>query len=121
MVSFLAAFLILCFQDSSTVVRATIGSLSAVITVLVAWCIWTSWEKQPDSDAITPQESLPFEEDNSEGRSKNFTFEVVPESTEEESHSLTLGLGFPLSFAWLFFPRRRRGSFDSDDTAVEAG
>ncbi|KAF8814754.1 hypothetical protein BYT27DRAFT_7205709 [Phlegmacium glaucopus] len=116
MVSFLTAFLLMCLQDAGIVDRTIIGSLSGVIAVLIAWCIWTSWEKQPDSDAKEPEESLSFEQDDeSEKISKKFTFEVVvPEPTEEPQPS-----AFP-SFAWpAFLNRRRQSSYDSNRTVVE--
>jgi hypothetical protein len=119
MVSFLAAFLLLCFQDSSTVVRSIVGSLSGVIAVLVAWCIWTSWEKYPLSDAKSPDDSLSFENrDDSEERPKKFTFEVILPEPTEESRPLALGLGLPLSFTWPTFRRPRRQSHDSNGTVV---
>lgn len=120
MVSFLASFLFLCFQDSDTVTRAVIGSLSGVVAVLIAWCIVTSWEEQPGSDAQEHEKLLSFERDNdSEERSKNFTFEVVTPEPSEEPRSSALGLRLPLSFTWPTFLPRRRQSYDSNRTAVD--
>ena len=120
MVSFLVAFLLLCFEDSDTVTLSLIGSLSGVITILVAWFIWTSWEKHPVSDAQPSEKSLSFEEDDdSEEKPRRFTFEVVaPEPPEEHQHSVE-GFKFPLSFDWPSFMRRRRQSYDSNSTVVE--
>ena len=126
MASFLVAFLLLCFEDSSTVTLSLIGSLSGVIAVIVVWCIWTSWEKHPISDAQPSEKSLSFEgdEDDSEERPKKFVFEVMPESsiTEEHHHHWpsVLRLKFPLSFDWpSFMHRQRRQSYDSNGTVVE--
>jgi len=119
MVSFLVAFLILCFEDSDIVTLTLIGSLSGVITVLVVWCIWANWEKHPDSDAQPSEKSLSFEnDDDSEERSKKFTFEVLPEPFEEPQSSVG-GFNFPLSFDWPSFMLRRRQSYDSNGTVVE--
>ena len=123
MLSFLAAFLILCFQNSSAVVYSLIGSLCGVIAVLICWCIWTSWEEQPSSDAKPIEELLSFEqeegsEEDAEEKQKNFTFQVVTEPTQEPQPS-TLGLRLPLSFDWPFFLHRRRQSCDSNGTVVE--
>jgi hypothetical protein len=124
MVSFFVAFLLLCFEDSTTVTLSLIGSLSGVIAVLVAWCIWTSWEKHPVSDAHPSEKSLSFEEDDDLEeleKPKKFTFEVVmPEPTQEPQPSI-LGLQFPpsLSFEWSSFLPRRRQSYDSNGTVVE--
>lgn len=86
--------------------------------MLVAWCIWTSWEKHPESDARPSEKSLSFEDDDSEERPKMFTFEVVmPEPTEEPQPSV-LGLNFPLLFEWPSFLHRRRHSYDSNGTVV---
>ena len=122
MVSFLVAFLLFCFEDSDTVTLSLIGSLSGVITVLVAWCIWTSWENHPVSDAHPSEKSLSFEEnEDSEERPKKFTFEVVVPETTSEPHFSVLGFQFPpsLSFDWPSFPHRRRQSYDSNGTIVE--
>jgi len=120
MVSFLVAFLLLCFEDSNVITLTSIGSLGGVITVLVVWCIWTSWEKHPDSDAHPSEKLLSFEEDDeSEERPKKFNFEVVvPEPLEEHQHS-AMGFNFPLSFDWPSFINRRRQSYDSNGTVVE--
>lgn len=114
MVSFLVAFLLMCLVDSGIVARSVIGPLCGIIAVLIVLCIWSSWEKQPASDAETPENSLSFEYD-SEERSKNFTFEVVmPEPTEEHQP----GLRLPLPFAWPAFLDRRRQSYDSHGTII---
>jgi len=114
MVSFLVAFLLMCLVDSGIVARSVIGPLCGIIAVLIVLCIWSSWEKQPASDAETPENSLSFEDD-SEERSKNFTFEVVmPEPTEEHQP----GLRLPLPFAWPAFLDRRRQSYDSHRTII---
>ena len=119
MVSFLVAFLLLCFEDSNIITLTTIGSLGTVITVLVVWCIWTSWEKDPVSDEEPSEKLLSFEEDDdTEERPKKFTFEVVvPDPLEEHQHS-TVGFNFPLSFDWPSFINRRRQSCDSNGTVV---
>ena len=122
MISFLVAFLLLCFEDSNIITLTFIGSLSGLITVLVIWCIWTSWEKHPHSDAQPSEKLLSFEEDDgSEERSKKFTFEVVVPETLEEPQSSVLGFNFPLSFDWPSFlvRNRRRQSYDSNGTVVE--
>ncbi|KAG7448691.1 uncharacterized protein BT62DRAFT_929785 [Guyanagaster necrorhizus] len=49
MVSFLAAFSLMCFTASNSTVRMLVGSAWLAIGVLILWCIMTSWEtKQPD-------------------------------------------------------------------------
>lgn len=119
MVTFLVAFLVLCFEDSNIITITSIGSLGGVITVLVVWCIWTSWEKHPPSDAQPCEKLLSFEEDDdTEERSKKFTFVVVPDPPEEHQHS-TVGFTFPLTFDWPSFINRRRQSYDSNGTVVE--
>ncbi|KAF9467789.1 hypothetical protein BDZ94DRAFT_1247715 [Collybia nuda] len=47
MVSFLAAFMFMCFQNSSISARLLVGIIWALIAVLIAWCIWTAWERRP--------------------------------------------------------------------------
>ena len=120
MVSFLVAFLFACFKGSGVIPRSLIGSLCGVIAVLVAWCIWASWEKHPPSDAETPENLLSFEKNNDSRkppRSKKFTFVVESEITEEPQPS-ALGFNLPMSFTWPAFLRRRRQSYDSNGTIV---
>ena len=124
MVSFLVAFLFACFKGSSGVVpRSLIGSLYGVIAVLIAWCIWASWEKHPPSDAETPEDLLSFEQNDDSKktpRSKKFTFEVVVESeVTEEPQPSALGFNLPTTFTWPAFLRRRRQSYDSNGTVIE--
>jgi len=122
MVAFLVAFLFLCFEDSDIMTISLIGPLGGVITILVVWCVWTSWEKHPVSDAQPSEKLLSFEEDDdSEERSKKFTFEVVvPEPLDEEHQHSVVGFKFPVSFDWSsFLHRRRRQSYDSNGTVVE--
>ena len=87
------------------------GSLTGVIAALVVWCIWTFWEKHPASD-VQPSEKLFFFEknDDSERRSKRFTFEVVVPESLEEPQSSVMDFKFPLSFEWPSFLHRRRQS-----------
>ena len=46
MISFLAAFCFMCFQDSSTPTQILVGSLGAAIAVLVGWCVWIIRERR---------------------------------------------------------------------------
>ena len=108
MVSFLVAFLHLCFEnsDTDTLTFSLIGSLSGVIAVL------------------TSEKSLSFEEyDGSEERPKNFIFEVVPEHITEKPQSSVLGITrrFSLLFDWRSFfrlPRRTR-SHNTHGTVID--
>ena len=110
MVSFIVAFLIVCFEDSNIITLSSIGSLSGVIAVLVVWCIWRSWEKHPVFVA-EPCAKLPFEKDDgSEERPKKYAFEVVVPEPFEEPQSSIVGFKFPLSFDWPSFLHRRRQS-----------
>ncbi|EIN08403.1 hypothetical protein PUNSTDRAFT_113939 [Punctularia strigosozonata HHB-11173 SS5] len=42
--AFVVAVGLLCFQNTSTVVRATVGGSVAVVGALTCWCIYTAWE-----------------------------------------------------------------------------
>ena len=71
MVSFLAAFSFLCFQNSNLTTRLLVGIAWVSITVLITWCILTAWEKREESqwrslfssawDRI--KEAIPLEQD----------------------------------------------------------
>jgi hypothetical protein len=52
MISFLAAFCFMCFQDSSTTTRILVGSLCAAVAILVGWCVWTMWERRKEEQPI---------------------------------------------------------------------
>ena len=54
MISFLAAFCFMCFQDSSTPTRSLAGSLCAAVAILVGWCVWTCWENRKKEPPIPP-------------------------------------------------------------------
>jgi len=54
MISFLAAFCFLCFQDSNTPTRSLAGPLCVAIAILVGWCVWTCWEKRKEEPPIPP-------------------------------------------------------------------
>ncbi|KAJ7664314.1 hypothetical protein B0H17DRAFT_301858 [Mycena rosella] len=45
MVSFLAAFSFMCFENSSLVTRTLVGVLWAAVAVLILWCIINAWER----------------------------------------------------------------------------
>ncbi|KAJ6595731.1 hypothetical protein DFH09DRAFT_973865 [Mycena vulgaris] len=44
MVSFLAAFSFMCFENSDLVTRTLVGVLWAAVAALILWCIFTAWE-----------------------------------------------------------------------------
>lgn len=45
MVTFFIAFFIMCFDKSTLPTRCIVGLVSLFNAVLLAWCIWVSWEK----------------------------------------------------------------------------
>lgn len=44
MVSFLAAFSFMCFENSNFVTRTLVAILWAAVAALILWCIFTAWE-----------------------------------------------------------------------------
>jgi len=66
MISFLMAFCLMCFQDSSSATRGCVGSLCVAVTILVGWCVWTSWEKPKEESPIPPfaDEEQPVADDS---------------------------------------------------------
>ncbi|KAJ7185537.1 hypothetical protein C8R46DRAFT_1060915 [Mycena filopes] len=44
MVSFLAAFSFMCFEDSTLTTRSLVGVLWAIVAALILWCVFTAWE-----------------------------------------------------------------------------
>jgi hypothetical protein len=43
-VSFLAAFLFLCFEHSNLITRTLVAVLWAVVAALILWCVFAAWE-----------------------------------------------------------------------------
>ena len=75
MVCFLIAFWFMCLQDSSTATRSIIVIVCGVLLILTVWCIWTSWEEQPPSNADEPKRTtFSFEEDHAKLKPKDFQF-----------------------------------------------
>ena len=107
MVTFVVAFLHLCFENSNIITLSSIGSLTGIIAALGVWCIWRFWEKHPVSDVQPSEKLFSFEKnDDSERRSKKFTFEVVVPESLEEPQSSVMDFKFPLSFDWPSFRRQ---------------
>ncbi|KAJ3516742.1 hypothetical protein NLJ89_g929 [Agrocybe chaxingu] len=107
MVSFLAAFAWMCFQDSSITTRLSVGSLCVALVVLVAWCVWSAWESQPEDNAV----ALPPSDSES-----TKTSEKASEKASKVARKATL-----LDWQWIpSFLRMttRRESYDSQETAV---
>jgi hypothetical protein len=44
MVSFLSAFLFVCFESSDLITRMLVAVLWAAIAVLILWCVVNAWE-----------------------------------------------------------------------------
>ena len=44
MVSFLAAFSFMCFENSSLITRALVAVVWAAVAALILWCVFTAWE-----------------------------------------------------------------------------
>ena len=85
MISFLIAFWFSCLQDSGAPTRAVVAGVCGVILILVAWCIWRSWEEEPASDAKTPDVHLSFEKDYAKRKPKRFRFERIGETSPQHS------------------------------------
>ena len=62
MVSFLAAFCLMCFQHSSSSARVLVSSACAAIAILIGWCVWSSWESHSETPATG--QLLPDDEDD---------------------------------------------------------
>jgi hypothetical protein len=56
MVIFFIALLLFCFEISNLATRISVSIMSALVTALVIWCIWTAWESNDDESVW--QESL---------------------------------------------------------------
>ncbi|CAA7270225.1 unnamed protein product [Cyclocybe aegerita] len=107
MVSFLAAFACMCFQDSNITTRVSVGSLCVALVVLVAWCVWSAWESQPEDNAV----ALPPSDSES----------ARPSEKASEKASQVVRKATLLDWQWIpSFLRMttRRESYDSQETAV---
>jgi len=101
----------MCFQDSSTVTRILVGSVSAAIAILVGWCVWTTWVHQVGESPIPPfadGEENPVAVDSdrrSLGRSKRENLAIPVWETHERIRlaweSLWRGLDRGLNIPWI--------------------
>jgi hypothetical protein len=44
MVIFFIALLLFCFEISNLATRISVSIMSALVSALIIWCIWTAWE-----------------------------------------------------------------------------
>ncbi|KDR80110.1 hypothetical protein GALMADRAFT_242351 [Galerina marginata CBS 339.88] len=52
MVSFLAAFGFMCFQNSSIQTRAVVGPFFVIVLILIFWCMCTLWDDLPQEGLV---------------------------------------------------------------------
>lgn len=104
MISFLAAFCFMCFQDSSTSTRSVCGSLSVAVALLITWCVRTTWEKRKEEPPV-----LSF----MDGKEKALINNSDRKSLLKEIRPSLLGRLMSLSSV----PKVRERS-DTDDTVV---
>ncbi|KAF8066991.1 hypothetical protein FPV67DRAFT_1450101 [Lyophyllum atratum] len=43
--SFLVAFMLMCFQISTTLTRSIVGLVIGLVCALIIWCVWMAWEE----------------------------------------------------------------------------
>lgn len=94
MVSFLAAFLFMCFEKSNIATRLLVGLTWAAIAIMIVWCVWMAWEKRPHD---VEDAELDAEEN-------------VKQQSDERNDTKA-----PWKWPSLFF---RRSSYESDTTVV---
>ncbi|KAF9530151.1 hypothetical protein CPB83DRAFT_851059 [Crepidotus variabilis] len=121
MVSFLVAFCLVCVDNSSTTTRILITSACVAMAILVAWCVWSAWESQPENTEPPPpeepvDEKVPLSENG--GNSKPTT---IADETGAQHQRKNSGAARML---WRWMPdlkildRFRKGSLDSQRTVV---
>ena len=96
MVAFLAAFSLNCFQKANPATRVIIGIAFLFICVLIFWCIWMAWDKNP-ADPVNAA-AAPVDSDG-DGSAKN------PSQQDLRSH-------------WIWPNIFRKYSYDSGRTVV---
>ena len=106
--SFLTAFM--CLQDSGSATRSVVVTVCFIIMILIVWCIWMSWEKAPESDAI--EDDATFKVDHAKQKSRGLTFDTaIPQKPAEYQRRSTILSWSPP------FPLNIRG--DTSKTEVE--
>ncbi|KAJ7138528.1 hypothetical protein C8R43DRAFT_928893 [Mycena crocata] len=117
MVSFLAAFSFMCFENSSLITRTLVGVLWAAVAALILWCIFSAWESWEDgtwvwlSGLFSSANADGEEADGQSVAAENEAKSTGSETKKNRKRRWTLqwpSLSFPL----------RKGSYDSDRTAV---
>lgn len=48
LVTFFAAFFIMCFHRSDAVTGSVVGAVCFLAAILIVWCIWMGWEPSQD-------------------------------------------------------------------------
>ncbi|KAF5379211.1 hypothetical protein D9615_005889 [Tricholomella constricta] len=103
MVSFLFAFLYICFEGSDIYTRMLVGAAWVAIASLIMCCIWMAWEQLPESEsAVDESDSGVKEEVN---------------TNEQLSGQKVVSKPSGIAWKWraLIF---RRGTTDSERTVV---
>lgn len=87
MVSFLAAFGWNCFDGSNVATRVVVGAASGALVVLILWCVWMGWVKQPSESSSSQSEGDPTPA-NADAQSHISSEKVEPASRLASRHSL---------------------------------
>ncbi|KAJ7126106.1 hypothetical protein C8R44DRAFT_874479 [Mycena epipterygia] len=110
MVSFLAAFSFMCFENSSLVTRTLVAVLWGTVAALILWCVFTAWESS-DWDwlrRLWPCGAAVGEEEE----------EAEADAVEEEKKSIASSK--PRKRRWWPSITLRKGSYDSQRTMTNA-
>ncbi|KAJ7266926.1 hypothetical protein B0H12DRAFT_1320913 [Mycena haematopus] len=101
MVSFLAAFSFMCFQESSLLTRTLVAVVWAAVAALILWCVFNSWESS-DWDWLQA-------EDEGDATQQEETKSVVTSETKPKKKRWTM--------SWPIIALRKE-SYDSDRTVT---
>ncbi|KAJ7754473.1 hypothetical protein B0H16DRAFT_1542487 [Mycena metata] len=123
MVSFLAAFSFMCFENSDLLTRSMVAVLWAAVAVLILWCIVTAWESS-DWDWLRnlfcwPVSCLPSMD--SCLRSAPDEDEDVDAVQDEAKSTVSQSESKPARkrrWAWPLMSALRQGSLDSERTVT---
>jgi len=113
MVSFLAAFSFMCFEDSNLITRTLVAILWGAVAALILWCIFTAWESG-DWDWLRRLWCFVGAAEG-EGESEEQDADAAEKPAEADSEYK------PRKRRWAVWPSinpLRKGSVDSDKTVT---
>lgn len=132
MVSFLAAFMWNCFDDSNAATRTIMGVAWVAFAVLVLWCVWMGWAKhetnyaKEEEEAAAAQSSEPAQDPIIKVKGESDNEDGMTSTSKQNSHAGRRRGGIFRNLRLWTLPARllvkggaKKGLYDSHRTSVQ--